>query len=218
MKRIYFILSIIILSFSAYTQRSYFGMELVTPSITWVEGGLENQTIRWNPVNFGLSGNIQISPNVGIKIGARLVGMGTRIKDEKENVIAAKFKFKYAQFPLLLSLRTRGGFALQAGPYAGKLYVAKYYNPEERADDITLAVLTLGIAQPGNYKITNQCHEWDTGFLVGLGYQMDHGYIGIRYQYGMSEVIEFNEKLLYNQSVELVWEISFRGLCKGFKE
>ncbi|MFC2098309.1 hypothetical protein ACFLTA_06485 [Bacteroidota bacterium] len=209
MKKAMILLCLLASSTILIGQRSYIGLQAGFPTISWLGGNIEDKTIRWNLLNPGLSGKIGLTERMDIRVEARMAFMGAWINFPETEPVDEKIKFKYFQFPMLLSFEFYDGFTFQFGGYYGKLYKAKWYNVGDKASSTFVAVVTAGIVDDTDkYIITDWCNLHVAGFLIGIGYQGYDTYLGIRYQHGLQNNFKSGNYTAYNRGLEIIWEVN----------
>lgn len=113
-------------------------------------------------LNFGIGNHFSIQPEVLFS------SLGAKVKSatEKEN-----FKVSYVTVPVMLKLKTNGGFYVEAGPQVGF----------RTSTDV------------GNQTIDNFAKNLDLSLGGGIGYQSKIGLgIGVRYVAGLTKVGDFS--------------------------
>ncbi len=113
-------------------------------------------------LNFGIGSVFSIQPEVLFSTqGAKIDNAGTK----------TDYKVSYVAVPVMLKLRSRGGFYIEAGPQAS-------FRTGQNA---------------GNQTIDHFANNLDLSAAAGLGFQAGMGFgVGARYIAGISKVGDFN--------------------------
>ncbi len=116
-------------------------------------------------LNFGIGNHFSIQPEVLFST------VGAKVEDKQNVTSKDNFKVSYVTVPVMLKLKTTGGFYVEAGPQVGF----------RTSTDL------------GNQTIDNFAKNLDLSLGGGIGYQSNIGLgIGVRYIAGLTKVGNFS--------------------------
>jgi hypothetical protein len=166
MKKLALTLVLFTLGTSAFSQSFKFGPKAGMNISNYTGGNIESDALvgfhLGGLLNFGIGKNFSIQPEVLFSTqGAKIDNAGSK-KD---------YKINYVSVPVMLKLRSNGGFYIEAGPQVA-------FRANENIPDQT---------------INNFSKNLDLAVGGGLGYQAGFGLgIGARYVAGVSKVGDFS--------------------------
>ncbi len=164
---------------------------------------------HWSFTLFNMGGYValQLNRRFWLQPEVRMVRRGPRYYDP---VRERRYRqnLGYLQFPLLLRTYFSYNCFIEAGPYAGYLAYATRRDrfEEELANIITVGLLPIGTDNSEAYN------EFDTGFIVGLGYGTGDTSVGIRYQRGFTGIRADPGQRVYNHAFEIILCLSIRTI------
>lgn len=167
MKKLFLALVFAALSTVGYSQAIQIGPKAGVNISNYTGGNIDSEAIIGTHlggiVSFNIGNNFSIQPEVLFST------QGAKIKDPNNNV-KNEFKANYISIPVMLKLRTNGGFFIEAGPQFA-------FKSGEKTDDQSI----------GDFAKT-----MDLGLGAGIGYETPIGLaIGARYVAGISKVGDF---------------------------
>lgn len=166
MRKVALTLVLFSLGTAAFSQSFKFGPKAGMNISNYTGGNIESDALvgfhLGGLLNFGIGKNFSIQPEVLFSTqGAKVDDAGTK-KD---------YKINYVSVPVMLKLRSNGGFYIEAGPQVA-------FRANENIPDQT---------------INNFSKNLDLAVAGGLGYQAGFGLgIGARYVAGVSKVGDFS--------------------------
>lgn len=165
-----------VFAFVAATNAQDFGVKVGTNFANVGGDDVEDTDSKFN-FTFGLFGEFMLSDKIGLQPELEFSGQGFKYDVEDGGVtVEYKQKLGYINIPVLANVYLGENFFIQAGPYLGILTSAKQSVSG-----------TLSLTDEDN---KDDFQSTDFGAKVGIGANAGKFNFGVRYQLGLSDIVE----------------------------
>ena len=187
MKKSFKILAIVAIMFGANQIQAQTETKTSNTTGFGIKGGVNFSNLYTNEVddnnvltgyNIGFFAQAPIASGVSLQPEINLTTKGSEF--QYNNALyqgSQRFKLSYVEIPVLLKINLTENFSIHGGPYAAFLVDSKIIDKDSN----------------GNVNSVNQVNKddlnkFDYGLSGGIGFDVDHFGLGIRYNYGLQTV------------------------------